>query len=88
MDSGDPQSSVGVEEVGSSRGGGGGAPPADAWQQAWRAFAPRWEQMRAKAKVSSNNCRAIVVIRSVHVTTRTNARYHCVTIMAVSSRRF
>lgn len=31
---------------------GGGAPPADAWQQAWRAIAPQWGQIRAKAKVS------------------------------------
>lgn len=33
-------------------GGGVGAPPADAWLQAWRAIAPQWEQIRAKVKVS------------------------------------
>lgn len=31
-------------------GGGVGAPPADAWLQAWRAIAPQWEQIRAKVK--------------------------------------
>lgn len=49
MASADPQSSGGVS-VADGRGGGGGAPAADAWQQAWRAIAPQWEQMRAKTK--------------------------------------
>lgn len=45
----DPQSSRGLQEA-DGRGGGAGAPPPDAWQQAWRAIAPQWEQMRAKVK--------------------------------------
>jgi len=42
MDFGNPQSSVEASRS--------GAPPADAWQQAWLAIAPQWEQIRAKTK--------------------------------------
>ena len=34
--------------------GGGlapGAPPVDAWQQAWRSISPQWSQMRSAVKV-------------------------------------
>lgn len=36
-----------------AQGGGWptGAPPVDAWQQAWRSIAPQWSQMRSAVKV-------------------------------------
>lgn len=39
--------------------------------------------MCVKVKVSSNNCRVIVVIRLVYVIICINVRYYCVMIMVV-----